>query len=303
MIVTLTANPSVDRTYLVGTLRPGGLHRARAGWSEASGKGVNVSRVLGRLGVPARTVVTAGGGEGRLLLDLLAGLDGVTAVPVAGRTRVNVTVVVDSGEPTKVNEPGSPLSGVEADALLAALERALVCARWLACCGSLPSGTDPALVGRLVATGRAARVPVAVDASGPALEVAVAHRADLLKPNRDELAELAGGPVGSVAAAYAAAREVAGRTGGAVLVSLGADGALLVTAHGAWSAQGPPITPVNTTGAGDALLAGFLAADGAAPAGRLASAVAVATSACLSPATADLPDRLVSPAAVTVRPL
>jgi 1-phosphofructokinase len=303
MIVTVTSNPSVDRTYLVGTLRPGELHRARAVWSEASGKGVNVSRVLGRLGVPARTVVTAGGGEGRLLLDLLAGLDGVTAVPVSGPTRVNVTVVVDGGEPTKVNEPGSPLSTAEADALLAAVERALGPARWLACCGSLPPGTDPALVARFVAAGRAARVPVAVDASGPALEVAVVHGADLLKPNRDELAELAGGPIGSVAAAHTAAREVAGRTGGAVLVSLGAEGALLVTVDGAWSAKGPPIVPVNTTGAGDALLAGFLAADGAGPPGRLVSAVAVATSACLSPETAGLPDRLVSPAAVTVRPI
>jgi sugar/nucleoside kinase (ribokinase family) len=129
MIVTVTPNPSVDRTYLVDALKPGALHRAREARAEASGKGVNVSRVLVRLGAPTRAVVTAGGGEGRLLTDLLAasGLTGTVAVPVAGPTRVNVTLVADGAEPTKVNEPGTALSPDEADRLVtlaAALLRA-----------------------------------------------------------------------------------------------------------------------------------------------------------------------------------
>jgi 1-phosphofructokinase len=168
-------------------------------------------------------------------------------------------------------------------------------------------------------------VRVAVDSSGAALAAAVEAGAHLVKPNADELAELTGQPAATPADACRAARAVAGRTGGEVLASLGPAGAVLATPTAAWLATGPTITPVNTTGAGDALLAGYLAAtltdhdatgNGAAPttaglepatgetaARRLARAVAVATSACLSPATAGLPDELVPPAAVTVRRL
>lgn len=311
MIVTVTANPSVDRTYRVATLRPGTLHRATGVTAEASGKGVNVSRVLHRLGVPTRAVVTAGGREGRLLSELLtaAGLSDAVAVPVAGGTRVNVTIVTAGGEPTKVNEPGVALTAAEATRLVtmagAVLGGAVRTHRpWLAVCGSLPAGTDPALLGELVGVARTAGAPVAVDASGAALRSAVDHKADLVKPNRDELAELAGYQVDTMSAAFAAAREVRARTGGTVLLSLGGDGALLLTPAGAWHGLARAIVPVNTTGAGDALLAGYLAGDaGDDPAERLASAIAVATSACLSPSTADLPERLVDPATVRVVPL
>lgn len=96
-------------------------------------------------------------------------------------------VTVTAGlEPTKINEQGSALSSAEADQLIGAATAALAGARWLACCGSLPGGTDPHLVRRLIEIARAAGVRVAVDASGAAVE----GRADLVKPNRDELAEL-----------------------------------------------------------------------------------------------------------------
>jgi 1-phosphofructokinase len=309
-IVTITASPSVDRTYHLTALHPGELHRARAVLSEASGKGVNVGRVLRRLGVPAHMILTAGGGEGRLLGELLAAAresDGgglrVDVVPVAGPTRVNVTLMVDGEEPTKVNEPGTALTPGEADLLVETAHRALPDARWLACCGALPNGTDPGLVTRLVEAGHAAGVPVAVDASGAALAAAVGARADLVKPNRDELAELTGRPVATVDDAAVAAREVRALTGGTVLLSLGGDGALLLTPAGAWHAAAPPIVPVNTTGAGDALLAGYLAEDTAEPTARLAYAVSIGVSACLSKATAELPDVLVDPAQVHVRQL
>jgi 1-phosphofructokinase len=311
MIVTVTPNPSIDRTYRVGALRPGTLHRATAVTAEASGKGVNVSRVLRRLGTPTRAVVTSGGAEGRLLTQLLAaaGLGDTVAVPVAGPTRVNVTILSAGGEPTKVNEPGAALSEAEArrlvtmgGAVLSGATRAR--SAWLAVCGSLPAGTDAALIGELVGVARTAGAPVAVDASGDALRVAVDHKADLVKPNRDELAELAGHPVDTMSAAFAAAREVRSRTSGTVLLSLGSDGALLLTPAGAWHGLAPPIVSVNPTGAGDALLAGYLAGAAAAdPADRLAAAVAIATSACLSSSTAELPERLVDPATVRVVPL
>jgi 1-phosphofructokinase len=302
MIVTVTANPSVDRTYRLDALRPGELHRAGEGWAEASGKGVNVGRVLHRLGVPARVIVTAGGAEGRRLGELLS-LGDAVLVPVRGDTRVNVTLLAAGLEPTKINEPGAALSPAEAANLIDATTAALADARWLACCGSLPGGTDPHLIGRLIEIARGAGVRVAVDASGPALAAAVGGRADLVKPNRDELAELVGHPLDTVPDAIAAGREIRASTGGTVLVSLGADGALLLTETGSWHAVSPSITPLNTTGAGDALLAGYLADDTAAPPARLAYAVSIGASACLAEATADLPAELVDPALVRVCPV
>jgi 1-phosphofructokinase len=314
VIVTVTANPSVDRTYRLGELRAGALNRASEVLVEPSGKGINVSRILAALGAPTRAVVTSGGWEGRQLIDLLAA-GGLTAsaVPVAGATRVNVTVLAGNGsEPTKINEPGAVLAPREVTALTGAVRAALAGARWLACCGSLPPGTAAGVIGRLVAEARRGTgVRVAVDSSGAALAAAVDAGADLVKPNAAELAELTGQPTGATDEACRAALSVARRTGGEVLASLGAAGAVLATPTGAWLATGPPITPVNTTGAGDALLAGYLSAglateggaDGDTPAGRLAVAVAVATSACLAPATAGLPRRLVPAGAVTVRRL
>jgi 1-phosphofructokinase len=242
-------------------------------------------------------VLTAGGPEGRLLASLLDAVPPVDLVEVTGHTRVNVTIVA-GGEPTKVNEPGTALCPAEADELVDATEKAIAGAAWLAVCGSLPVGTDPGLVGRLVAVGHAAGVPVAVDSSGPALAAAVAARADLVTPNADELAELVRPGIREDAAA-----EVQRHTGGTVLASLGADGALLVTPEGAWHATPPPIEPVNTTGAGDALLAGYLAAWEAGPVARLAYAVAVGTAACLVEATAGVDTDHIDPPAVTVRPV
>jgi 1-phosphofructokinase len=298
MIVTVTPNPSVDRTYRLLRLAVGRLNRAETVTAEASGKGVNVSRILARLDVASRAVVTVGGAEGRLLARLLDRAE-VTfdLVKVSGSTRVNVTLVEPGQEPTKVNEPGAALTAREADALVAEARRAVLGgATWLACCGSLPPGSAPDLVARLVEAGRAAAVPVAVDSSGPALAAAVRARADLVKPNADELVDLVGPGLTPVEAA----QKVREQTGGTVLASLGAQGAILVTPEGVWRARPPVIAPVNTTGAGDAALAGYLGAPVADPAARLAYAVAIGTSACLVEATAELPAVLVDPSTVEV---
>ncbi|TYB45587.1 1-phosphofructokinase family hexose kinase [Actinomadura chibensis] len=306
MIVTVTPNPSLDRTYRIDELRPGTLHRAGFVTVEASGKGVNVSRVLAALGVPTMAVVPVGGSEGR---DLAAHLDSAglchRVVGVTGAARVNITVIEPGGRTTKINAPGAPLTAAEQRALV---RRTGDAARsgatsWVAVCGSLPPDTDPDLVARLVEAAHAAGARAAVDTSGPALPAALSAGADLVKPNREELAELTGRDLGTVGAVVSAARDVA--SGGTiVLASIGAEGAVLVDGDACLWATPPPIGPVNTTGAGDTLLAGYLAAaseGGAGPEGRLAAAVALGTSACLVHGTAELPDLLLSPADVAVR--
>ncbi|MEU4558314.1 1-phosphofructokinase family hexose kinase [Actinoplanes sp. NPDC023936] len=260
-ILTVTLNPSVDRALDVDALVRGEVLRAADSHIDPGGKGVNVSRALLANGIHSTAVVPAGGAEGEQLVDLLKG-EGVDmlAVPITGRTRSNITLAEPDGTVTKINEAGPTLSDTEfaqvSDAVLAAAGTT----DWIVICGSLPPGPTVAaftdLCERLVKSG----VRLAVDSSGPALLAGVAAGAALVKPNREELAEAAGADLvtlGDVVRACGRLREAGA---GAVLASLGAEGAVLVDAAGVITGVSPVSVPRSTVGAGDALLAGFLAA-------------------------------------------
>ncbi|HZP50493.1 1-phosphofructokinase [Actinocrinis sp.] len=260
MIVTLTLNPSLDRTLEVDALRRGEVLRAASVHLDPGGKGVNVARALLANGVGSRAVIPCGGAEGEQLVLLLAEESVHTvAVAIASRTRSNVTLVEADGAVTKVNEPGAPLTAAEFDAVAAAVLGSAGTADWVVMCGSLPPDVPVDVYAGLTAQFAAAGIRVAVDTSGPALLSAVAAGPDLVKPNRDELAEAVGAPLTELGDVVEAAQTLRERGAGAVLASLGADGALLVDDDGVLLAQGTQIEPRSTVGAGDALLAGFLA--------------------------------------------
>jgi 1-phosphofructokinase len=295
-VVTVTANPALDVTYLLPPgAQSGEVGRASRSTLEASGKGVNVSRALHAVGVPTFAVLPVGGPTGRCLVELLED----EAVPhrvVAqeGHTRINTTALRPGAGTVKLNGPGAGLPRNEQEALLAATGLALEDARsrheetWLAVCGSLPPGVEAALVTELVELGHAHGARCAVDVSGEALEAALGARVDVLAPNRDELAEaLDGGtPIDSVDRLVDVAVSVSQDTGSHLLISMGADGALYTDGVEVLHATAPPLTPVNTAGAGDALLAGWLSTTHPGR-DRLAAAVRWGRSACLSPTTVD----------------
>jgi 1-phosphofructokinase len=193
MIVTLTPNPSVDRTVHIDALPRGEVIRARQSRSEPSGKGVNVALALRAHRHPVLAVLPVGGPVGAQLAGMLRAY-GVAhrTVPVAGDIRSNVSLVEPDGTVTKVNEPGPVLDGDEVAALIGAALTGADGVTWLAACGSLPPGAPADLYARLVAPARRRGVRVAVDSSGPALAAAVAAGPDLVKPNAHELAEVAG---------------------------------------------------------------------------------------------------------------
>lgn len=265
MIVTVTPNPSLDRTLHLSRLEPGAVNRATATMTEPSGKGVNVALALHGVGVEVCAVLPVGGGAGREIVSALddLGLDTI-GVPITGAVRSNVSLVEDDGRSTKVNEPGPMLTDAEADALCATALSARAGDRVL-WAGSLPEGFTAARLAGAVADARAAGRWVAVDASGSALAAVLnndrAGLPHLIKPNTDELAELLGVALHTVGDVTAAARALLTRGVRTVLVSLGGAGALLVDAdlpeplHGTAAAR----RVVNTVGAGDAFLAGFLA--------------------------------------------
>lgn len=285
MIVTLTPNPSLDRTLEIDTLRRGEVHRASSARVDAGGKGTNVARALHANGVEVRAVVPVGGHEGGQLVDRLVELGiEVVAVPIGANVRTNISLVEPDGAVTKINAPGPELSAEETATLTKATVAAIEGASWVAGCGSLPPGAPDDLYAQLATAAHAVGARIAIDASGRPLELALVARPDLIKPNADELAALTGRTLTTVGEALAAVAEVRARGAVCVVVSLGADGALLVDDAGAWHAATPPVTPRSNVGAGDSLVAGLLAAGGTGPT-ALASGVAYGTAAVQLPGT------------------
>jgi 1-phosphofructokinase len=285
MIVTVTPNPSLDRTYEVEALDRGAVHRATRVRVQAGGKGINVARALSANGAATRAVLPVGGHEGEQLLDALRqdGLD-VVAVPTGGVLRTNVTLVEPDGTVTKINAPGQPLDANEVDALAKATVAAIASADWVAGCGSLPPGVDEGVYAELTGRAHAAGARVAIDASGPAFLAALAAGPDLVKPNAEELAEATGRTLRTLGDVLDAAQVLRDRGAGTVVVSLGADGAILLGPDGAVHATTRPITPRSAVGAGDALVAGLLFAGGTGPE-ALRHGVAFGTAAARLPGT------------------
>jgi 1-phosphofructokinase len=283
MIVTLTLNPSLDRTIEVDRLTRGAVIRAGGAHLDPGGKGVNVSRALLANGVPSLAVLPCGGDEGQHLVRLLEleGVD-VLSVPTSGPTRSNVTLAEPDGTVTKINEPGAPMPPEDLERVAETVLKAAGSADWVVVCGSLPPGVPVDVYATLAGRFAAAGIRVAVDTSGPALLAAIAAGAVLVKPNREELAEAVGRPLGSLGDVVDACRELRSWGAGTVLASLGADGAVLVDDEGVIVGESRLIEPRSTVGAGDSFLAGFLAA-GASGADALAEALAWGAAAAALP--------------------
>lgn len=301
MIVTVTPNPGIDRTVtLTAALTRGAVHRVQSVSNEAGGKGVNVARALTLAGVDAVAVVPVAPGDPFLGLLAAAGVP-AAPVPVAGAVRTNLTITEPDGTTTKLNEPGAPLDGPALTTLTDAVIEWAATAGWVVLSGSLPPGAPDGWYADVVARLADFDCKVAVDTSeGPLSALAAAFdRAapDLIKPNSEELAGLAGRSAEQLESALqqgdpqpvvSAARDLVRRGVGAVLATLGAAGAVLVDRNGAWLATPPPITPRSTVGAGDSSLAGYVRADvaGADASGRLQMAVAYGSAAAALPGSA-----------------
>ncbi|GAA2056546.1 1-phosphofructokinase [Streptomyces carpaticus] len=300
MILTITPNPSLDRTYDIPALQRGTVLRAGTDRVDPGGKGVNVSRAVAAAGLPTTAVLPLGGPEGALLADLLTGLGvHVAGVPVTGSTRVNVSIAEPDGTLTKLNAAGPHLSAKETETLLETARVHAARATWTVCCGSLPRGLNAHWYAELVARTHRAGARIALDTSGPALLAALREAPDVIKPNAEELAEAVGHPLTTVGDAVKAAGELRARGARAVLASLGATGQLLVDERGTCFGSARVTAVRSDVGAGDASLAGFLTAGGTGPAALAAALAHGAAAVALPGSLMPTPDDL-RPEAVTV---
>jgi 1-phosphofructokinase len=337
MIVTFTANPSLDRTVaLPGPLARGEVQRAVSVRQESGGKGVNVSRALVASGLESLAVLP-GADSDPVLAGLREQAVPFVSLPIDEPLRTNVALTEPGGVTTKINEPGPALAADQQEALIKLLLESSRGASWVVLAGSLPPGFPDnfyAMVARRIREAGNGTAPlIAVDSSGAPLAASLTDagssddgmgggattpgsgKPDLLKPNAEELAELAaaagfapatGDELEADPAAAAAAAAAVVRSGvGAVLATLGSKGAVLVTADGAWLATHPPVTAVSTVGAGDSALAGYLLAHGrgSAPADCLRQAVAHGAAAASLPGSTVPAVHQTTPDAVTITAL
>jgi 1-phosphofructokinase len=308
MILTVTPNPSIDRTVTLATpLTRGAVHRVSSVTTEPGGKGVNVARALTLAGVDALALLPAAGTD-PLVMALQGSGVPFRCVPIISPVRTNIAVTEMDGTTTKINEPGAHLDAAAIDALTRSVIGGAEHAAWVVMSGSLPPGMPDTWYADVVAQLADFDCKVAVDTSDGPLAGLVAGldrgAPDLMKPNAEELAGVIGFSPQALEAALAqgdpepvvsAAHQLIDRGVGAVLATLGAAGAVLVDGTGSWLATPPPIVPRSTVGAGDSSLAGSVraAVGGAEPPQCLQMAVAYGSAAAALPGRA-----LPTPAAI-----
>jgi 1-phosphofructokinase len=261
-IVTVTLNPAIDETIRLAALRPGQVHRATGVQRQAGGKGVNVASCLADWGGAEIIVTGFIGADNAGRFEALCAAKGLhdAFMRLPGETRTNIKLAHD-GDTTDINLPGLPASESAFAALRAAILYLAEPDSILLLAGSLPPGVPPTAYAELIAALRPAGPRLLLDTSGPPLAAALAGPVmpDIIKPNRAELEELFQCKLPTPADIIAAAQELRARGIQLVVVSLGAEGALFVGQQ-VLHASLPPLSAASTVGAGDAMVAGIIAA-------------------------------------------
>lgn len=283
MILTLTLNPAVDHTVVVDRLRIGDVNRFRQPQLDPAGKGINASRMAHRLGWPTIAFGFLAGEIG-LIVEKALDSEGIQRhfVRVGGQTRINTTVVeAATGNATGFYGPGPTVDPKHLETLEGLLRFWLPASRVLVLAGSLPPGVPEDTYATFVRLARTFGVKTILDAAGAPLRLGVDAGPDLIKPNVAEAEGLLGRRLPDLAAVVAGAREIAARGVGAVVISMGGEGAVCVQGTRAWRAIPPRIEPRSTVGSGDSLVAGMAIAlargDDLADGLRLGTAAGAAT--------------------------
>lgn len=259
-IFTLTINPAVDVSTSVKKMLPFTKMHCRPAHRDAGGGGINVARVLRRLGTEVTAVYPAAGSTGHSLNELIDA-EGVHSivVPTRSDTRENLTIFDEaSGEQFRLIFPGAPLIQSEWQECIEAIKSIGHRAAFVIASGSLSPGVPDDFYRTVVQTTRGSR-KVVVDTSGAALKAAVEAGLYLIKPNLHEFQELAGITTNDKNSLIEAGRQLLDRYQIEIIaLSLGSDGALLLTRDAIWSANGLPIRPVSVSGAGDSFLGAII---------------------------------------------
>lgn len=288
-IVTLTLNPAVDLSGEIEKLVPEHKLRCVNERRDPGGGGINVARVLRRLGADPLAVFPVGGVTGGRLEKLVAG-ESVrhAAIPAGGETRENVTMLETStGSQYRFLFAGPPLSTWDIRKCCDAALLSVTPGSWLVASGSLPPDAAADTYAVLARKAAAAGACFALDASGEPLREALSESIDLVTLNEAELQSLSNMVLPDTDACVAAARTVLASGPRMVAITRAEKGALLISDSFVLEAVAPAIQPISTVGAGDSFLAALIWELGrkSRPEEALRSAVAAGSAALMAPGT------------------
>lgn len=263
MIYTVTLNPALDKTVHIPNFTLDAVNRITELRRDAGGKGINVSKVIAKLGGTSEAVAILSGDTGSWIAGALkqAGIR-VKAFPANGETRTNLKVIdPEQGTHTDINEPGPEVTDAMLAEMLDVLAEEVCEGDYVVLSGSLPAGVDRRTYGAWTRTLRHAGAHVYLDADGDALEGGLKGKPFFTKPNNHELSALVGRELTTVEEIAAAAHELVEKGVERVVVSMGGEGALLATAGETCHASSVKVPVGSTVGAGDSVVAAFVYAD------------------------------------------
>ncbi len=259
-IVTVTFNPAIDKYTTVDSLTPEKKLRCSLPSYEAGGGGVNVARVIKRLGKNVQAIYMAGGYNGQLLHQLL-NKEQIHSIPIKikDETRENITVLDKSNyKQYRFCLPGPVIEKNKPEEFLRYLTK-IDDVKFIIASGSLPPGMQSDVFAKIAFIAKQKQAKFIVDTSGESLKKALEEGVYLLKPNRNELAYLIGKDNLPDKDIEDAARQIIQKNKCmAIVVSLGSSGALLVTKDISQFITAPPVSVKSTVGAGDSMLAGIV---------------------------------------------
>ncbi|MDY3920480.1 MAG: 1-phosphofructokinase [Candidatus Limivivens sp.] len=258
MITTVTLNVAIDKAYVVDTLTKGEVMRVKTCSNTAGGKGLNVAKVVKLCGEEVTAAGFVGGHAGAYVEDML----NEASVPnrfvhTKGETRSCINILAADGSSTEFLEPGEPVEEGDVEKFLREFDSIVEESDVVTISGSMQKGIPADMYGRLIGKVKAAGKKVILDTSGKLLEDGIQALPTMIKPNDDEIEMLLGVPVTNREEILAGAKKLHAMGIEVVVVSLGSDGALVVTEEGVYHGRPPRISVVNTVGCGDSMTAAF----------------------------------------------
>lgn len=263
MIYTLTMNPALDKTVVIPHFSVNEVNRISSLRLDAGGKGINVSKVLAKLGGRSRATALLGGSTGKQIREMLE-QQGISldCVEISGRTRTNLKIIDPEGKTnTDINEPGAAVTEEQAQQLFLRFTNRLTAGDIVVLAGSVPGGIPTDIYAKYITACRQTGAKAFLDADGELFARAVPARPYLVKPNQDELSRYVNRQLSTLEEVRAAAMDLVQTGIEKVVVSLGAEGALYVSGQTCLYAPAISVPVGSTVGAGDSVVAALALAE------------------------------------------
>ena len=258
MILTITLNPALDKTYTTGSLMLGQVNRMRTVHNIAGGKGINVAKILRQYGYSVAACGFLGGYTGQFIENCMQEIQAECHfTKVAGETRCSINVIAEDGYVTEILEPGPVIAAQELEQFFKDYREAAGKSDLIVMSGSVAKGIPADIYGKLIAIGKEAGKRCILDTSGEALLHGMEAGPYMIKPNQKELEYVAGHKLKDIKEVQEAAQRLREKGIGHVLVSMGKKGLLSVSGEGTLWAKSPSVKAVNTVGCGDSVVASY----------------------------------------------